>query len=88
MAFEFDPVKEESNLGKHGVRLSAALDFEWETAIAKEDQRRQYAEPRFEAIGYIGNRLHVLVYCLRADALIAISLRKANSREENRYAKT
>lgn len=50
--------------------------------------RQQYAEQRFEAIGYIGLRLHVMVYCLRGDAIRVISLRKANAREVKRYAET
>ncbi|RWA38841.1 hypothetical protein XfCFBP8082_12310, partial [Xylella fastidiosa subsp. fastidiosa] len=62
--------------------------FEWETAVVREDTRKQYAEPRFEAKGYIGNRLHVMVFCLRGDAVRVISLRKANSREVRSYADT
>jgi uncharacterized DUF497 family protein len=53
-----------------------------------EDTRRQYAEQRLEAMGYIGNRLHVMIYCRRSDAVRVISLRKANKREEKRYAET
>ena len=32
------------------------------------------------------SRLHVMVYCLRSDAIRVISLRKANAREVKRYA--
>lgn len=53
-----------------------------------QDTRKQYAEPRFEATGYIGERLHVMVFCHRSDAVRVISLRKANKREEKRYAET
>lgn len=88
MNYEFDQAKGESNLGKHGLSLADAEDFEWETAIVREDTRKQYAEQRFEAIGYIGERLHVMIYCLRNDAIRIISLRKANKREETRYAET
>ena len=56
--------------------------------MVREDARKQYAEPRFEAKGYIGDRLHVMVFCLRADVVRVISLRKANKREEVSYAKT
>jgi uncharacterized DUF497 family protein len=41
---------------------------------------------RLEAIGYIGDRLHVVIYSLRADVVRIISLRKANAREVKRYA--
>lgn len=88
MNYEFDPAKDEINLDKHGVSLSDAEGFEWETAVVREDTRKQYTEPRFEATGHIGDRLHVMVYCLRRDAIRVISLRKANSREVKRYAKT
>ena len=88
MQYEFDPAKDESNLDKHGLSLADAHGFEWDAAVVQEDTRKQYAEPRFQAIGYIDERLHVIVFCLRADSVRVISLRKANKREENRYAKT
>ncbi len=88
MNYEFDPAKGESNLDKHGVSLADADGFEWETAVVREDTRKQYAEQRFEATGYIGDHLHVMIYCLRSDAVRVISLRKANQREEKRYAET
>ena len=88
MNYEFDPAKDESNFDKHGVSLADADGFEWETAVVREDTRKQYAEPRFEAKGYIGDRLHVMVFCLRAETVRVISLRKANPREVKSYAET
>lgn len=88
MHYEFDPVKDAMNIDKHGLSLADADGFEWDAAVVREDTRKRYAEPRFEAKGYIGDRLHVMVYCLRADAVRVISLRKANAREVNDYAKT
>ena len=87
MEINFDPAKNASNIAKHGVSLSDAAGFEWKTAVVNEDMRQSYSEQRFEATGYIGARLHVLVFCFRADALRVISLRKANLREVSRYAK-
>ena len=88
MTIEFDPAKDVSNLAKHGLSLAEAEGFEWETAMVREDTRNVYGEQRFEAIGYIGNRLHVTVFCLLGNTVRIISLRKANQREVNRYAKT
>ena len=88
MHYEFDPVKDDSNFSKHGLRLSEVDDFDWETALISEDRRQAYAEPRFEAKGYVGERLCVMVFCLRASAVRVISLRKANLREVKSYAKT
>jgi len=88
MNYEFDPAKDDSNRDKHGLSLVDADGFEWEIAVVREDTRKPYAEPRFQATGYIGDRLHVMVFCLRADSVRVISLRKANKREEMSYAKT
>ena len=88
MNYEFDPAKDGSNVDKHGLSLEDAEDFEWESAVVSEDTRQQYAEHRFQATGYIGERLHVMVYCLRADTVRVISLRKANPREVKNYAET
>ena len=85
MTFDFDPAKNVKNLAKHGVSLLEADHFEWETAAIREDTRKAYAEQRFEATGLIGERLFVMVYCLRKSAFRMISLRKANTREVKRY---
>jgi uncharacterized DUF497 family protein len=85
MDYEFDPAKDDGNLDKHGLSLADAEGFEWETAVVREDASKRYAEQRFEATGLIGDRLHVMVYCLRGNAVRVISLRKANSREVKRY---
>ncbi|MNE51790.1 hypothetical protein D3C80_1464360 [compost metagenome] len=50
-----------------------------------EDLRRDYGERRFQVLGYIGERLHALVFTPRDGAVHVISLRKANSREVKRY---
>jgi uncharacterized DUF497 family protein len=85
MDYEFDTAKDESNLDKHGLSLADTEGFEWETAVVREDTRKQYAEQRFEATGLIGDRLHVMVYCLRGDVVRVISLRKTNPREVKCY---
>ncbi len=85
MGYEFDAAKDESNLVKHGLSLADSEGFEWETAVVREDTRKQYDEQRLEATGLIGDRLHVMIYCLRSDVVRVISLRKANPREVRRY---
>ncbi len=44
MYYEFDPAKDEINLDKHGVSLLDTDGFEWETAVVREDSRKQYPE--------------------------------------------
>ena len=65
MGYEYDPLKNESNLEKHGLYLSEVEYFEWETAIIKEDLRLNYPERRFEATGYIEQKLYILIFCFR-----------------------
>lgn len=81
----FDPEKDRSNLAKHGISLAAALDFDWHHALVRADTRQTYGEDRYQAIGYIEDRLYVAVFTYRADTLRMISLRKANAREVRDY---
>ena len=62
MDYEFDPAKDEINMDKHGLSLTDAAGFDWETSVVREDARKQYAERRFTATGYIGDRAHVMVF--------------------------
>lgn len=88
MKYEFDLAKNASNLLKHGLLLTDAQWFEWETALIQEDTRKIYPERRYQALGFIGERLHMLIFCMPDTRTIRfISLRKANKREVNRYAK-
>lgn len=56
--------------------------------IMVEDTRKAYGERRFQALGFTGERLHAVVFKPRDGKAHVISLRKANSREVKRYAKT
>ena len=83
----FDPSKSDANARRRGLPFSLAKDdFDWTTAQVIEDTRRSYGEKRYRAIGFIGDRLHAVVYSPRDGALRIVSLRKANQREEKRYA--
>ncbi|GAB6040886.1 BrnT family toxin [Endothiovibrio diazotrophicus] len=88
MEYEWDDAKAVANRDKHGVDFHEAEAFEWDAALIDPDTRRDYGEPRFTALGPIGNRLYVMVYTVRGETLRIISLRKANRREFNRYAET
>jgi uncharacterized DUF497 family protein len=87
MYYECDENKRIANLAKHGVDFSAAEKFEWSTAIETIDDRFDYGEERWVALGFIGNKLHVLVYTYRAEIIRIISLRKANKHERQYYEK-
>lgn len=68
------------------IKATAITFFDWTTAAVIEDTRKDYGERRFRALGFIGRRLHAVVYTPRPAGLHVISLRKANRREEKHYA--
>jgi len=82
---EFVGAKDEVNLAKHGISLSAASGFEMVGARVSADDRSEYGENRFIAVGQLGSRLHVLIFTVRDGKIRAISLRKANTREVKRH---
>ena len=83
--FDPNPVKSDANFRKHGVSFEAAEKFEWETAIEARDTRKPYSEVRTVALGFIGPRIHVMVFTRRGGLIRIISLRRANDREMARY---
>ena len=86
MLVTFDPAKNARNVAERGIPFRLALRLEWSTALIGEDTRKNYGEKRFQALGFIGERLHMLVFTPRPPALHVISLRWANDRERNKYA--
>ena len=83
----FDAAKNAANVRERGLPFSLVKDeFDWAGAQVVEDRRRDYGEPRYRALGFIGTRLHAVVYTPRAAGMHVISLRKANRREEKGYA--
>jgi len=84
--YQWDEAKAAGNLAKHGVGFEAVFGFDWSSAIITSDSRSDYGEDRFEAVGFIDDRLFVLIFTLRGSAVRVISLRKANKRERNDYA--
>jgi len=84
---EFDPAKDATNIAKHGVSLRAADSLDWNTAFEREDDRFDYGEVRFVALGLIDNRLHVLIFTegSHENAVRAISLRPAEKHEVRFY---
>jgi uncharacterized protein len=87
VVLEYDRTKNEANCEKHAISLEQAHLFEWSNAVIITDNRRNYGEQRFSATGYILKRLHVMVFTQRKSVTRIISLRKANKREQQKYAK-
>jgi uncharacterized protein len=84
---EFDPVKDDINRAEHGISLADATRFDSNTALEREDDRFDYGEVRFVAIGLIDARLYVMVFTEGSDdeAVRIISLRPAEKHETRYY---
>ncbi|MGY6704923.1 BrnT family toxin [Roseinatronobacter sp.] len=85
MKIEGDPKKREWTLRERGLDFESVAEADWDVALTAEDTRGDYPERRFVSIVPIHNRLCVVAWCIRGDALRVISLRKANARERKLY---
>lgn len=84
----YDPAKNAKNIEERSLSFELAEEFNFESALIWQDVRSDYGELRFNALGYINNRLYHMTFTPRSGAMRVISLRKANSREVIKYAKT
>lgn len=85
MGISYDAAKNAQNIRERGLSFEVVRGFDWSGAFIVEDVRKDYTEQRFQALGFIGARLHMLVFTPRGDDVHVISLRKANAREVRRY---
>jgi len=86
MKFEWDERKNQSNLIKHGFDFADAYRIFNLPMVVELDERENYGETRFVAIGLLDGRVVVIVYTEPDDQTIRIiSLRKALSYEGKHY---
>jgi hypothetical protein len=86
MNFEWDESKSEDCFRQRGFDFAyAARAFFDSNRIVYADTRRSYGEERYQLMGMIEQRLFVVVYSPRHEALRIISARKANQREVKHY---
>lgn len=85
MKIEWDNAKRDRTLKERGLDFAEVALIDWDNALTLEDSRQSYPETRFITYAPIRNRMCVVAWCYRNDALRVISLRKANAREERKY---
>ena len=85
MEYEWDEAKSAANLRKHRIAFDAVEGFDWSTALVVADERFDYNEDRWFAIGLIENRLYSITFTIRGDRIRIISLRAAEPRERRLY---
>lgn len=85
MHIEFDATKNETNIRDRDLSFERAANFDFKSAVFRQDTRRDYGEIRIRALGYLDDRLHALVFTETAKGIRVISFRKANKREVKTY---
>lgn len=88
MRIEFDPVKDASNLSKHGLSLSMASELDWDEALVWVDDRYEYGEVRMIALAPDTGILYYVAFVDRDEVRRIISLRRANRREVKHYVES
>jgi len=86
MEIVYDPVKRAATLETRGLDMARAGEVFDGPTLTVEDDRRDYGEPRFLTIGFLAGRMVVLAWTEREARRRIISMRKANDREQTRYA--
>ena len=87
MEITYDLIKNARNIELRNLGFDEAVNFDFQTAIFKVDDRFDYAEIRHRALGFLGDRLHALIFVETIDGIRIISFRKANKREVKQYEK-
>ena len=85
MKVEFDAAKRDGTLEQRGLDMARAGEVLDGATLTIEDDRMDYGETRYITIGFLDERMVVLVWTPRGDVHRIISMRKANDREKAIY---
>ena len=87
MKFEWDEEKNKTNIRKHGLDFADAPEIFDGPMLVRLDTRQDYGEDRWIGIGFLRNRVVVVVYVERDDGetIRIISLRKALKYERKQF---
>jgi uncharacterized DUF497 family protein len=81
----YDPAKRKLNLRKHAIDLAECETLFDEPMLTRGDDRIAYGEQRLISLGWLKNRVVVLVWTDREDEPHLISCREAETHEQEAY---
>lgn len=81
MVVTFDKEKSDRKRELRGLPFDLAENFEFDTAILREDKRQSYPETRYQALGLPDGMVCFLVLTPTKEGFRVISLRKASRKE-------
>ena len=82
MMVEFDAATRDATLEVRGLDMARAGEVFAGATLTVEDDRQDYGEDRFITIGFLDERMVILVWTPRNGVCRIISMRKANEREQ------
>lgn len=82
----FDPAKRDRTLAERGLDFADAAHILSGPRIEFEDLRQDYGEQRIVTVGFLAGRMTIIIWTRRGQDHHVISMRKANDREQRRYA--
>ena len=86
MKITCDPAKRAATLAERAIDfLDAEHVFAGRTLTA-QDTRHAYGEARFQTVGFLGDRMVMVVWTPRGETRHVISMRKCNAKEQKRYS--
>jgi uncharacterized DUF497 family protein len=84
MGVSFDPIKNTQNIALRGLSFERAAEFEFASAWIIVNDRKDYGETRYQAMGFLEERLHALVFTETLVGIRVISFRR-RTRERRDY---
>ena len=83
----FDEVKRQANMDKHGIDFAECASVFDAPMLTVEDDRQDYGEQRLKSLGWLHERVVVLVWTDRASGPHLISCRQGDKHETRTYFK-
>jgi Uncharacterized protein conserved in bacteria len=77
--------KNQHNIAKHGIDFTDAPGNFTNPIVVRSDERREYGEQRWLALGKLGSIIVVLVFTRRGNKIRIYSIRKGNKHERQVY---
>jgi uncharacterized DUF497 family protein len=86
MRLGYDPRKNAWNIRERGLSFDDVALLDWNTAVVRQDRRKDYGEDRFQALVEGADRKpYVVVFTMRDETMWIISFRRARERERKSY---
>jgi uncharacterized DUF497 family protein len=86
MKISFDAAKREKTRQERGVDFQDAREVFAGRHYSQQSAQEQHNEIRIVTVGFLQERMVIIVWTPRGETHHIISMRKANAREQRRYA--